>query len=109
MIFSLAAKRTILIGTTLIAFCFFSATSLAAPIQTGKQRTKPNAKKKLSPSEQHEQGIRLYRAGKVADAENAFRAVLEAEPTHIPARYDLGALLVSQGRMRKLSTGLDWC
>ena len=49
----------------------------------------------------HQEGIALYRQGKIAEAEQTFRQVLKQAGRYIPARYDLGALLLNQGRMRE--------
>lgn len=49
----------------------------------------------------HKEGVQLFREGKIEDAEQAFRKVLEQDGRYTPARYDLAALLIAQGRLRE--------
>ena len=48
--------------------------------------------------ELHQEGIRLYRQGDQKRAEDLFRQVVKRSPKYLPARYDLAALLIGQGR-----------
>ncbi|MFN7541801.1 MAG: tetratricopeptide repeat protein [Acidobacteriota bacterium] len=47
----------------------------------------------LAQADLYEQGTALLRAGRVAEAEKAFRAHLAAKPGHVEARANLGAVL----------------
>ena len=42
-----------------------------------------------------QQGIAAHQAGKVQDAEKLYRAILQSQPLHPDANYNLGVLAVS--------------
>ncbi len=53
----------------------------------------------LSPTQAlFQQALALHRAGRVEDAETAYRQIIKVEPGHYPARCMLGRLRLEQGR-----------
>ena len=42
-----------------------------------------------------QRGIAAHKEGKLQDAENLYRSILNAQPTHPDANHNLGVLLVS--------------
>ena len=45
-----------------------------------------------------QQGIEAHKAGKAQDAERLYRAILQEQPTHPDANYNLGVLAVGDGK-----------
>ena len=45
-----------------------------------------------------QQGVAAHKEGKLQDAERLYRSILQAEPKHLDANYNLGVLLVSVGK-----------
>ena len=58
----------------------------------------------LSPDEIFRQSFALLQAGKVADAERSFKALLYEHPTHAGALNLLAILTMQMGRLRKPRT-----
>jgi tetratricopeptide (TPR) repeat protein len=55
----------------------------------------------------YNQGVILWNAGKIAEAQKAFESAVQANPSHAEAHYQLGMALVNQGNMAGAATEFD--
>lgn len=55
----------------------------------------------------YNQGVILWNAGKIADAQKAFEGAVQANPNHAEAHYQLGMAMVNQGNMAGAATEFE--
>lgn len=85
-------------GCVIWAGISYTAVAIAAPLNAEAQDVELASE---DDRELHQEGIKQFRAGDQKQAEETFRRVVERSPRYVPARYDLAALLLGQGRLRE--------
>lgn len=67
----------------------------------------PAGRRPISPVEAFEAAVALHRAGRLAEAEQFYRKILELEPGHFGAMHYLGLACTQQGRLDEAVTLLQ--
>ncbi len=96
--------RIVLLASLALAACK-AAEEQVKPDTT--QKLPPPPPKEVGPEDRFAEGVRLFDQGRWAEAEEAFKKVLERQPQMVNAQYNLGVVAERQADLKKAEAAYE--